>query len=135
MDPDLRAEVRRRAGFRCEYCLLPEEYSDFDLQVDHIISEKHDGPTTLENLALACIHCNAHKGPNVAGVDPLTRQIWPLFNPRTDSWNDHFEWQGALLAGRTARGRATVHALRINRHDRAGTRALLLAAGVRFSLA
>jgi len=132
MDPHLRAEVRRSAGNQCEYCLLREEHSDFDHQVDHIIAEQHGGQTVLQNLALACIHCNRHKGPNVAGVDRVTGQVCRLFNPRADSWEEHFEWQGAVLVGRTVVGRGTVQVLRINRHGRVRTRALLLAQGITF---
>jgi len=66
------------------------------------------------NLALACFHCNTHKGPNVAGMDRLTGQIVRLFHPREDQWEDHFEWTGATLIGRTAIGRVTVDVLAIN---------------------
>jgi hypothetical protein len=35
--------------------------------------------------------------------------IVPLFNPRTQAWNDHFELaNGVEISGRTATGRATV---------------------------
>jgi hypothetical protein len=30
------------------------------------------GSDDPDNLALACHHCNLHKGPNLAGVDPRT---------------------------------------------------------------
>lgn len=132
MDPQLRAEVRRRAGNQCEYCLLREEHSEFDHQLDHILAEQHGGQTVLHNLAFACIHCNRHKGPNVAGFDRVTGQVYRLFNPRSDSWQEHFEWQGAVLVGRTAVGRGTVQALRINRHLRVRMRTLLLAQGITF---
>jgi 5-methylcytosine-specific restriction endonuclease McrA len=49
-----RENVIQRAHGCCEYCLLPQEYSDFLHEVDHIISLKHFGKTVLENLALAC---------------------------------------------------------------------------------
>jgi hypothetical protein len=41
----------------------------------------------------------------------------PLFNPRTDEWADHFAWDGLLLRGKTAIGRATVAVLDINHVD------------------
>ena len=44
------------------------------------------------NLALACSHCNLHKGPNLAGIDPVGKKIEPLYHPRTQPWNDHFEF-------------------------------------------
>jgi hypothetical protein len=37
-------------------------------QIDHIIARQHGGATELENLALACIHCNRFKGPNMLGL-------------------------------------------------------------------
>src|SRR5208282_2394935 len=85
--------------------------------VDHIIARQHGGSTVLENLALACLHCNRHKGPNIAGTDPKTGELVRLFHPRMDEWNGHFEWTGATLAGRTAIGRVTIHVLAINGPD------------------
>ncbi len=41
----LRREVVERAGGCCEYCLTHSEDRPIDFVVDHIIAEKHDGPT------------------------------------------------------------------------------------------
>jgi hypothetical protein len=82
--------------------------------VDHIIAEHHQGRTEAGNLCLACFACNRHKGPNIAGVDPKSRKIIPLFNPRRQRWSRHFRWDGPALVGRTASGRATVVVLIIN---------------------
>lgn len=68
----------------------------------------------LNNLAFSCLHCNAHKGPNVAGTDQQTGQLVRLFDPRKDSWAEHFAWSGATLTGLTAIGRATIQVLAIN---------------------
>jgi hypothetical protein len=126
MDDRLREQVWRRAASRCEYCQMPQEFIDASHQVDHVIAEKHRGATTLENLALACFHCNNHKGPNIAGVDPATGQVTPLFHPRHDRWEDHFKWHGPTLAGLTPIGRTTVEVLEINlRHRVAHRRALI----------
>jgi hypothetical protein len=54
-------------------------------------------------LALACFACNNHKGPNIAGVDQNTGDVIRLFHPRRDNWEEHFEWRGASLVGRTNR--------------------------------
>jgi hypothetical protein len=83
-------------------------------QIDHIIAEQHGGATVLENLALACTHCNKYKRPNVAGIDPQAGEVTRLFHPRRDRWKDHFRWDGVELLGTTAIGRATVHVLNIN---------------------
>jgi len=53
LSSELRAEVVRRANFRCEYCLLQEADGVFPHEVDHIISRQHGGNETLDNLACA----------------------------------------------------------------------------------
>lgn len=133
MDARLKARVRRRAGFRCEYCLFPERLAELRFQFDHIIARQHGGPTTAANLALACFRCNSHKGPNLSGVDPISGRIVRLFHPRKDSWTEHFIWKGPLLLGLTPAGRATVMVLQINRPDAVVLRATLLEEGVAFS--
>ena len=82
--------------------------------VDHIVARQHGGETIIENFALACLHCNQRKGPNIAGRNPETGKIVPLFHPRQDRWDDHFEWRGVDLIGRTEIGRATIQVLAIN---------------------
>ena len=90
----LRDAVARRAAFRCEYCQLPERWTSLPFQLDHVIAEKHEGETSLDNRAYACLHCNSFKGPNLAGHDKDTGDIVRLFNPRLDLWDDHFSWDG-----------------------------------------
>ena len=68
----------------------------------------------MENLALACIHCNRFKGPNIAGVDSENDKIIRLFHPRRDIWTEHFFWIAARMKARTAIGQATISLLRIN---------------------
>jgi 5-methylcytosine-specific restriction endonuclease McrA len=114
MDRSLEDLVWKRAGGRCEYCRISAENLDLPFEVDHIIAEHHLGRTQASNTCLACFACNRHKGPNVAGVDPTTKKIVPLFNPRRHKWSRHFRWHGAVLLGRTPTGRATVIALKMN---------------------
>ncbi|MBM3837038.1 MAG: HNH endonuclease [Verrucomicrobia bacterium] len=132
MDARRKATVRRRAGFRCEYCHLPERVAELPLQFDHIVAEQHGGPATLENLALACARCNRFKGPNLSGVDPETGVLTRLFNPRADSWKEHFAWDGARVRGRTTIGRATVHVLQMNHPAAVNQRRHLLNEGIDF---
>jgi 5-methylcytosine-specific restriction endonuclease McrA len=75
MNRFLREQVWQRALARCEYCLLPQQFSDAVHEIDHIIAEKHNGPTIEDNLGLACFSCNNGKGPNIAGIDPETRSL------------------------------------------------------------
>jgi hypothetical protein len=129
VDETLRRLVRQRANEACEYCRMPQSLYPHPFQVEHVIAQQHGGPTTDDNLALACQHCNLHKGPNLAGIDPVTRQLTRLFHPRRDVWEDHFEWSGHELAGRTAVGRTTVAVLAINDPLYRSVRAALLAEG------
>ena len=72
METGLRRSVRDRAGNRCEYCGLRQEHAPLALYtIDHIIPKKHGGSDDSLNLAFACYHCNIHKGPNLAGIDPV----------------------------------------------------------------
>jgi 5-methylcytosine-specific restriction endonuclease McrA len=126
MDAAVRARVRRRAGNRCEYCLLKQEHLPFStFQVEHIIPRKHGGDDDPSNLALACDRCNAHKGPNLTGIDPETGEIVPLFNPREHAWAEHFRLSDATIVGLTAIGRTTVRVLNMNEERRVRLRAVL----------
>lgn len=114
----LRREVIERAGNRCEYCLLPAEVVFFPHEVDHVVAEKHSGATEINNLALACWRCNRHKGSDLTSFDPQTRQLSPLFNPRTQAWAEHFAYERERIIGLTPEGRTTVNLLRLNSEDR-----------------
>jgi 5-methylcytosine-specific restriction endonuclease McrA len=84
MDAALAALVRKRAQLICEYCRLPQVFSAIPFEIDHIVAQKHGGPTQEENLALSCFYCNSRKGPNIAGVDPASGRIVRLYHPRKD---------------------------------------------------
>jgi hypothetical protein len=119
MDAATRDWVRRRAGYRCEYCGLHEDQSPLAaLHIEHILPRKHGGTDRLDNLALACIDCNLRKGSNIAGFDPRTGRLTGLFHPRHHHWAEHFEWQGVVILGITPIGRVTVEVLRMNDEER-----------------
>jgi hypothetical protein len=130
MEQSLRAQVRQRAGGICEYCHMPEDCDELDFQVDHIIARKHHGHDDLDNLAWACFACNNHKSSDLAGRDFVTGDIVRLFNPRQDSWDEHFRWDGSELLGMTPIGRVTVDVLAINLWYRRVLRESLMAEGV-----
>ena len=88
--------------------------------------------TELENLALACIHCNRFKGPNVAGLDPDTGELVRLFHPRRDNWAERFVWDGPELKPRTQIGRVTIAVLVINDPEVVAVRRALQDEGVFF---
>ena len=100
-----KARVRSRANNCCEYCHLSQEDSPLaTLHIEHIIPKAHGGTEDLDNLALACIDCNLHKGTNLTGVDPQTRKVTRLYHPRHDRWEEHFEWSGIYIIGKTPAG-------------------------------
>lgn len=70
----LRRQVQERAKGRCEYCLVHEADMYYPHEADHVIAEKHGGPTSLDNLAWACFYCNRFKGSDLASVDPTTKK-------------------------------------------------------------
>jgi 5-methylcytosine-specific restriction endonuclease McrA len=100
---DIRELVRLRADRLCEYCLLHEDDSLFIHQIDHIISIKHGGAAVAENLALACIVCNRRKGSDVGTILP-SGAFTRFFNPRSDSWPDHFRFDGGVIEAISAAG-------------------------------
>jgi hypothetical protein len=126
---ELRQLVRERSGRLCEYCHFPESMSFLPYQIDHIIAEKHSGPTVESNLAWSCYYCNSFKGPNISGWNPDSDEIIRLFHPRRDNWQDHFDWQGPMLVGRTIIGRVTISVLEINHPDAIAVRSQLLDIG------
>ena len=130
MNEALRQFVWHRAGNTCEYCRVPQQFDVLPFQIDHIIAEKHYGPTAEDNLALRCYTDNAYKGPNIAGIDPLTGQLTRLFHPRQDEWDAHCEWNGPVMLGRTAIGRTTIDVLKINLPERVEHRRLLVVSGI-----
>lgn len=130
MNQLLVQQVWRRADNRCEYCRIPHPHYRLPFQVDHIIARQHGGTTILENLAMACYHCNRFKGPNIAGIDPDSGDLVRLFHPRADTWADHFRWDGARIVGQTAIGRVTVHVLSMNADDLLRLRVELLEEGL-----
>ncbi len=127
MSRALRKLVRERAGGICEYCQLPDVVVQTSLfHVEHVEPKKHGGLNETDNYAWSCHRCNLHKGSNLSGKDPLTENVVLLFHPRQQAWKRHFEWQGALLIGRTQTGRATVAVLNINDPKRIEIRQLLM---------
>jgi hypothetical protein len=122
--------VWQRAGDRCEYCKLPAKFFPAPFQIDHIVARQHGGKSEPSNLALSCLHCNVRKGPNIAGIDPAAGAVVRLFNPREDTWSEHFKWKGAVIVGRTAIGSATVHVLGMNEPDFLKVRSALMSEGI-----
>ncbi len=129
MSLSLDQRVRKRAGEACEYCQMPQMAFRFSFPIDHVIAKQHGGKRQSNNLALACTKCNLYKGPNLSGIDPVSKQIVPLFHPRREIWADHFQWRGPRLVGLTPTGRATIRVLNVNHPDSVSIRRSLIAEG------
>lgn len=125
----LREFVLQRAGGRCEYCLYPQNAALFRFEMEHVISEKHGGRTEADNLALACPYCNRAKGSDIASIDSVTGELTPLFNPRTQLWNEHFVLEGSDIVPLTPVGRVTVAILHMNDPERTLERERLIQSG------
>jgi hypothetical protein len=111
----LKRAVVARAKLRCEYCGLAQAGQEAAFHVDHIVPVVAGGPTSLDNLALACVSCSLRKGARRSAVDPKTQKSVALYHPRLQNWGDHFEWRGCKVLGISSTGRATISALRLNR--------------------
>jgi len=86
------------------------------LEIEHIIPLARGGNDSESNLWLACPICNGHKSDKIEAIDPETRLVTALYNPRTQGWLDHFRWaaDGVHIVGTTSTGRATVAALHLS---------------------
>lgn len=113
---NLRRQVYERAQGICEYCQT-QQLIVINMHIDHIVPLSAGGKSELDNLCLSCISCNGAKHRFQTGIDPASQLEAPLFNPRAQSWTEHFAWNGdgTLVIGLTETGRATVSRLRMNR--------------------
>ena len=64
----------------------------------------------------------------MTALDPLTNQQVALFNPRIDTWEEHFRWdeEQVRVEGITPTGRATVERLQMNEPAIVNLRRLLM---------
>ena len=111
----LQRRVRVRAHERCEYCRLPQAGQEATFHIDHVKPVRDGGPTTFDNLALACVSCSLRKGARSLAPDPEGGGLAPIFNPRTEAWHTTFAVEAGFLLSTSASGRATILALAMNR--------------------
>jgi HNH endonuclease len=107
--------VIQRANNRCEYCTLSQVGQAATFHIDHVLPITAGGPTTPDNLALACVACSLHKAAKQKITDHETNELVNVFNPRQQLWQEHFRWEGVTVIGLTVTGRATIAALKMNR--------------------
>jgi 5-methylcytosine-specific restriction endonuclease McrA len=92
-----------QAADRCGYCLAAQRYVYSKLQIEHILPRAAGGSDEEDNLWLACSYCNDFKNDQTKALDPATKEIVPLFNPRRQRWAEHFAWsaEGTQIVGIT----------------------------------
>jgi|DewCreStandDraft_4_1066084.scaffolds.fasta_scaffold222393_2 hypothetical protein len=125
----LRQLVAERAYHVCEYCLVHEDDTFWGFEADHIISRKHGGATTSENLAWACACCNSAKGSDIATLIGNPPRLSALFHPRQHRWAECFQLAGITLEPLNDPGAATQKLLQLNHDSRVEERRLLAQAG------
>ncbi len=102
--------------------MLPAGLAFFPHEVDHVIAEKHGGITEANNLAYTCWRCNRHKGSALGSFDPQTGNFCFLFNPRQQSWVEHFIIENFNIIGLTPEGRTTAKLLQFNSDEKIAER-------------
>ncbi|MGH2347322.1 MAG: HNH endonuclease [Chloroflexota bacterium] len=114
---ELHRQVLEDAGHRCDFCQSDEALTGIPLSLEHLLPLAAGGLTVRENLWRSCRPCNELKGVQTHAVDPEMDEAVPLFNPRTQTWSEHFRWSedGTEMVGLTPIGRATIVALHLNR--------------------
>jgi hypothetical protein len=122
----LRQLVIERADNICEYCLVSASDRSSGCQVDHIISVKHGGDSTAENLCYACLFCNLQKGTDLGSINWRSGELVRFFNPRRDLWREHFQLDGAIIRSTTDIGEVTARILDFNYADRILERQILI---------
>lgn len=125
-------EVAQDAHDECGYCRVPQCALPYRLEVEHLLPVSVGGDDERKNLWLSCHKCNKFRSNHMVAIDPLTQQEVAIFNPRTDSWPDHFAWQadGLFVVGRTPVGRATVASLSLNDEYHQSARSVWILAGI-----
>ena len=126
---ELRRLVVARADGLSEYCLIHEADTWLGCQIDHVISEKHGGGTSADNLAYSCVFCNRGKGTDLGSIADSSGNFVRFFNPRIDRWSDHFRIIGARIEPLTETGEVTVRILDFNSAERLLEREALCAVG------
>lgn len=128
---ELRRKIAEAAKYRCGYCRMPQAILPMALEIEHILAQAAGGTDDEYNLWLACRACNSFKHAKTHGFDQETNQEVKLFNPRTQIWQEHFEFDSETgeITGKTACGRATGMALRMNSEQAVSARIFWVAAG------
>jgi hypothetical protein len=126
----IRFFVSYRANFRCEYCKIRELDSFLAFHIDHFISQKHGEGNEEANLIYSCPDCNTCKGTDLTTFIKNYQDIVPLFNPRTQDWKEHFQYEDGFIIPLSREAEATIKLLQLNNPDRIIQRRFLEKAGL-----
>lgn len=108
----LRAKIRQRAAFACEYCGVTETDTGGLLTIDHFQPTSKGGSDNPENLIYCCNRCNSYKYNYFPNSDKEP-SIW---NPTQSIRTQHFfDLENGELKALTPVGKATIDLLRLNR--------------------
>ena len=111
----LRQRIFARDRGMCRYCRLIQIGQAAVFHINHIIPKSKGGPTEESNLALQCPYCSLHKSNKLNAADSTTGDLFELFHPLKQAWNEHFVLDNSgNCHGRTGVGRATIEALHMN---------------------
>ena len=132
MKESIKQAVQERAKYCCEYCWAQSKISADNFVMEHIIPVVKGGATDLNNLAFSCQRCNNHKFTATHAIDAATGATAPLYHPREDIWEEHFQWSDDFteIVGISPTGRATVSRLNLNRVNLVNLRKILVKVGL-----
>ncbi|MCX7924888.1 MAG: HNH endonuclease [Fimbriimonadales bacterium] len=128
----IKAQILADYNHQCAYCKAHDAALSVPLTIDHILPKARGGADEITNLCPACWWCNLNKLDQTEAVDPETGEVVPLYHPRAQRWEEHFEWSpdGAFILGKTPIGRATVAALQLNGERQANLRRIWMTLGL-----
>jgi len=131
MPSPLYRRLLQEAGPCCGYCRTCAYIIGQPLTIEHIIAVAKGGTSAIQNLWLSYRRCNQFKGVQIDAIDPESDILTPLFNPRTQRWQEHFAWSAdaTRIVGLSPCGRATVVALKMNNDDIVSARRLWVSVG------
>lgn len=109
---EIRALVRERADFACEFCGVTETDTGGELTIDHFQPTTKGGDDDPDNLIYCCSRCNLYK----LAYFPSSPDDPALWNPRQEPFSKHFiELEKGNLHPLTPSGEFTLARLRLNR--------------------
>jgi hypothetical protein len=78
LTPNMRKQIYKRDGHKCQYCGTTEAY---EFIIEHVIPASMDGVAKPYNLVVACQSCNVKKGrsvwiPNNLGIVTKGHKSW-----------------------------------------------------------